>query len=700
MGLVEENNCEMITLSPSRFSRKITGENIMRNRLIYLFTLALLTIGITSTSVTAQNRPYRVSDRQMITLMSRIETKTDAYKREMDLALNRGRLSGSDTRETVQDYIADFENSTDQLKSNFDSRRSVSSDVSEVLNRAAFIDRFMTRNRLTTSAQTQWTGLKTDLNTLASNYNVSWNWNQNQNVPTYPGNNTGNNYPVYTGSDAQLRTLFTRIETRTDTYKNTMSTALNSSRLNGSDSEDTLNEYVADFENATDRLKQNFDSRRSTSADATEVLNRAIFIDRFMTRNRLTVTAQTQWRTLKTDLNTLSTYYRLSWNWNQALPTYPGNTGNNNQGGNFPGGRGFDARLTGTYRLNTSQSDNVTDVINRSTGVYETNQRDNVKRNLERRLTSPERIAIQKTGTSVTLASSLSPQVTFDANGVAQTETTARGRTITVTASSNNTSLMLNYEGDRMNDFNVVFEPTRNGQLRVTRKIYLENRSEQVSVSSVYDKVNNAAEWTVNDGSTTGGNYPSTGGNNSTYTEFYVPNGTRLQASLQNVINTRDSQVGDKFTMEVSSPSQYQGAIIEGRIGTADTSGRVSGRANVSLEFDTIRLRNGRTYRFAGIIDSVRAANGDNVTVNNEGTVRDSNQTTKTATRAGIGAALGALIGAIAGGGSGAAVGAVVGAGAGAGTVLVQGRDNIDLGMGSEFSITSSAPSSLGSNRQ
>jgi hypothetical protein len=251
-----------------------------------------------------------------------------------------------------------------------------------------------------------------------------------------------------------------------------------------------------------------------------------------------------------------------------------------------------------------------------------------------------------------------------------------------------------------MNDFNVVFEPTRDGQLRVTRKIYLENRNEQVTVSSVYDKVNNVAEWTsVNNGSTTGGNYPSTGGN-STYTDFYIPNGTRLQAKLQNAINTRDSQAGDKFTMEVTTPSQYQGAIIEGRVGTADKSGRVSGRANVSLEFDTIRLRNGSTYRFAGIIDSVRAANGDNVTVNNEGTVRDSNQTTKTATRAGIGAALGALIGAIAGGGSGAAVGAAVGAGAGAGTVLVQGRDNIDLGLGSEFSITSTAPASVGTNRQ
>ena len=509
----------------------------------------------------------------------------------------------------------------------------------------------------------------------------------------------------YRVTDNQMLAVISRIETKTDSYKREMDSALSRGwRPSNADSRDMIQGYIADFETATDQLRQRFDSRRSAADDASEVLNRAALIDRFMGRNRLTTTAQSQWTGLKTDLNTLANYYRVSWDWNRT-PTYPENPGNNNPGpgpgrDNFPGGRGFDSRLSGTYRLNTAQSDNVADAINRSTGVYATGQRDNMKRGLERRLNSPERIAIQKNGTSVTMASSMSPQVTFDADGVARTETTNRGRTIRITASASNSNLILNYEGDRMNDFNVVFEPTRNGQLRVTRKIYLENRNDQITVSSVYDKVNNTAEWsTVNDGSTYGGNNPGTGGNNTNDGNFYIPNGTQIQATLRGAINTRDSQVGDRFTMDVTSPGQYRGATIEGRVGNADKSGRVSGRANISLEFDTIRLRNGSSYRFSGFIDSVRAANGDTVTVNNEGTVRDNNQTTKTATRAGIGAALGAIIGAIAGGGSGAAVGAAVGAGAGAGTVLIQGRDNIDLGQGSEFTITSSSPSNLGSNR-
>ena len=87
------------------------------------------------------------------------------------------------------------------------------------------------------------------------------------------------------------------------------------------------------------------------------------------------------------------------------------------------------------------------------------------------------------------------------------------------------------------------------------------------------------------------------------------------------------------------------------------------------------------------------------VTVNNEGTVRDTNQGQTTAVRAGVGAVLGAIIGAIAGGGQGAAIGAGVVAGAGAGSVLITGRDSIELGQGSTFNITATAPANVGTIR-
>jgi hypothetical protein len=256
-----------------------------------------------------------------------------------------------------------------------------------------------------------------------------------------------------------------------------------------------------------------------------------------------------------------------------------------------------------------------------------------------------------------------------------------------VTATNND--LTIDYEGDRMNDFYVSFMPLSNGQLRVTRRVNLENRNETVTVNSVYDKIDQIARWNnintqtyPND--TNSNNVPNNGNYNN---DFIVPNNTRLVAVLDTPLSTRKFSDGDRFTMTVTTPGQYQGAIIEGRV-NGTRSGVVSGRANLTLDFDTIRLRNGSTYRFAGIVDQVREPNGDVVSVNNEGTIRDSNQTTKTVTRAGIGAALGAIIGAIAGGGQGAAIGAGIGAGAGAGSVILQGRDNLELSTGTEFSLT------------
>ena len=126
---------------------------------------------------------------------------------------------------------------------------------------------------------------------------------------------------------------------------------------------------------------------------------------------------------------------------------------------------------------------------------------------------------------------------------------------------------------------------------------------------------------------------------------------------------------------------------MEGTISRVNAPGRVGGRAEMALNFERIRLRNGRTYQFAGTIESVRGANGDTIGVHKEGTLEDGSQTEKTVQRGAIGAALGAIVGAISGGGQGAAIGAAIGAGGGAGTVIAQGRDQLELARGTEFTI-------------
>ncbi|MGI8469267.1 MAG: hypothetical protein ACR2N3_12525 [Pyrinomonadaceae bacterium] len=494
---------------------------------------------------------------------------------------------------------------------------------------------------------------------------------------------------AYRVSDRQVQTLINRINTRTANFRNALNRGLDSSTLNGTGSEDSINAYTSDFEKAVNNLRDNFNNRRDTSADVQDVLNRAGFIQNFLRDYRLNQNTQDQWTLLRTDLTTLARYYNVRWNPNNS--SYPGGQSN--------------LVLTGTYRLNTSQSDNVSNIVERAIGNSVTaannNQNDRVRRNLERRLTAPDSLAIDKSNNQVTLASNLSQQVTFQADGVTRTETNPNGKTVQIKAISLNNGVEVSYQGDRTNDFFLTFTPLSNGQLRVTRRLYLENRNQTVTAVSVYDKTNQTADFSIasngnyNNGSN--GNYPGSNGNYpvNNNNNFFIPNGTPVVAILNNQISTQTANEGDRFTMTVRSPSQYDGATIAGYLSNTQKSGRITGRAQVTFNFETIRLRNGSTYRYSGIVDQVRQPNGDTINVNNEGAVRDNNQTTKTVTRTGIGAALGAIVGAIAGGGSGAAIGAGVGAGVGAGSVVLQGRDNLDIQSGSEFRITSSAPGSI-----
>jgi hypothetical protein len=500
-------------------------------------------------------------------------------------------------------------------------------------------------------------------------------------------------------TDYQMNQLLRRIETRTDAFQRSLAQALNRSRADGSIREDEINNYVREFEAATDRLQTNFTGKRVVNTDIEEVLNRGWAINNFMKSNRLGSATESTWNLLRTDLRTLGNYYNVAWRWDDvSYNPYPGPS-NQNPIDRNPGRGGFgNNRLTGTYTLDRTRSDNVRTVIDRATRGQDTQGSERIRTSLERRLEAPEQLAIERSGRNITMISSTAPQVTFDADGREQVETRQNGRTTRTTATITGDRLIIESKGDRGSDYYLMFDPIDNGRsLRVTRRFDTERLTTPVEAISIYRKTDDAVQLNIYAG---GRNTNPTRGRDNNFPgrdtgRYTVPNETTLTATLNDDLTSRQTREGDRFTMTVTSPRQYEGAIIEGTVSKVERSGRISGRPELMLNFQSIRLRNGSTSEFAGFIDQVRTTSGETVKVDNEGSVRDDSQTTKTVTRSGIGAAIGAIIGGITGGGQGAAVGAVVGAGAGAGTVLVQGREDISLMRGTEFTIRSSAPSNI-----
>jgi outer membrane lipoprotein SlyB len=353
-------------------------------------------------------------------------------------------------------------------------------------------------------------------------------------------------------------------------------------------------------------------------------------------------------------------------------------------------------RLTGTYRLNEARSDNAATMADRVTRDLPGRDQQRLRNTIMRRLEAPESLAIERDGGTITIASSQAAQVTFEANGREQIEQSRNGRRMRTMATLSGDRLVVSTEGDRSVDYQVTFQPIDNGRsLRVTRRITDESLRQPVVAMSMYDKTSDIAQLTGY--SRARDNYPAVRDNSypaagTRRGNVLVPDGTQLVAVLNDDLSTKNARDGDRFTLTVRSPSQYAGASIDGHVARVARSGQVSGRAEMSFEFDNIRQRDGRVYPFTGYIDSVRTTNNDDVRVDNEGSVQDEgSQTERTVTRTGIGAAIGAVIGAVAGGGKGAAIGAAVGAGAGAGSVFIQGRNDLDLKNGTEFRIHASA---------
>jgi YmgG-like glycine-zipper protein len=390
-----------------------------------------------------------------------------------------------------------------------------------------------------------------------------------------------------------------------------------------------------------------------------------------------------------------------------------------------------ESRLTGVYRLDVARSDDPRTAAERAFSAYAFGVDQNSIDDLVTRLTSPDKISLERRGTVVSIASTRAPRITFEADGRERTEPARDGHMVRTRAALQGDDLMVSSGGSRDDEFSVTFSPIDQGRsLRVTRRIFSPELGQPVIVQSVYDKISNVARWSVYgepeaERTTAARNNPRTSPNvsarnderplppvvvrrdpqppppstqpappvperrNETYA-LAIPEGTQFVATLNNNLSTAESQEGDPFTMTVRSPGQYEGATIEGTVSRVDRSGPFSGRAQLTLDFWQIRLRDGRTAGLAGFIENVRPVDGEDVRVDTEGVTtveeRDS-RTNRTAQRTAIGAAVGAIIGAIAGGGKGAAIGATIGAGVGAGSVYAQGRDDLELRSGTELTI-------------
>jgi hypothetical protein len=166
--------------------------------------------------------------------------------------------------------------------------------------------------------------------------------------------------------------------------------------------------------------------------------------------------------------------------------------------------------------------------------------------------------------------------------------------------------------------------------------------------------------------------------------ETTLPAGTQLRVRLENGVGSDISRAEDPIRARLVNPIVVDGRTIVpagsevlGTVTSAERSGRVKGRAHISLRFNTL----------------VPTASHELYQINTRTWSRIAPGTKKKdATIIGLPAAGGAVVGALVGGKKGAAIGAVAGGGGGTAVVLSTRGKEVRLGRGAVLLVRLSAP--------
>lgn len=170
---------------------------------------------------------------------------------------------------------------------------------------------------------------------------------------------------------------------------------------------------------------------------------------------------------------------------------------------------------------------------------------------------------------------------------------------------------------------------------------------------------------------------------------YLVDIGTHIPLSLSNSVSTKNSVPGDRVYLETIFPILSDGKIVippgsyvEGTITEVQRPGKLKGRGEFHLRFDTLILPNGTVRDFRARVSQIDGRSSEELdrkegTIRSEGNkggdVRTVGETTAT------GAGMGGLIGAASGhAGMGAGIGAAAGAAAGlVGVLFTRGPEAV-----------------------
>jgi hypothetical protein len=281
--------------------------SILKSFLSVFMLLAFsIVIGV---GVQAQQQTNRNNTRQVGIMLQRLERSSSRFRNSLNLALVQGSVDQMRPQNDVSTFESGFELAIKQFREQFTRRLAVATDVETILQKASPINSFVTQNTLNPRVRNDWASVRTDLNTLANTYGVTWQWNQ---LTPMKVDANGS----FRLSESELNQLIQRIENGGDTFRVSLTDAFSRTPYDRSRSEANMNDALRGFKRATDQLRIRFDARQLATDDIRRLLDQATPLDTFMRDNNpLTDRAKSDWSTLRGDLSVLASAYDVAPSW-------------------------------------------------------------------------------------------------------------------------------------------------------------------------------------------------------------------------------------------------------------------------------------------------------------------------------------------------------------------------------------------------
>ncbi len=185
--------------------------------------------------------------------------------------------------------------------------------------------------------------------------------------------------------------------------------------------------------------------------------------------------------------------------------------------------------------------------------------------------------------------------------------------------------------------------------------------------------------------------------------QYRVEPGTRIPLTMLNSVSTKHAVEGDRVYLETLFPLMAQGRIVippgssvAGTVTSLKRPGKVKGKGELYVRFDTLILPNGVTREFKSRLGGIDGRDTQGFD-REEGKIKGEGNKSGDAQVIGVGATTGATIGAIAGAatkstGMGLGIGAAVGAAAGLMGVLLTRGPDVVLAKGSTIEMLLDRP--------